>query len=621
MTVVDDIKSRVDILEVVSRYVPLQRSGRSNKANCPFHQEKTPSFFVFPDRQTWRCFGACATGGDVFSFVMRAENLEFGDALKSLAQQAGVTLPNEQRRSQMQVAVAINESARSYYQDYLASSQGAGARAYLDQRGLSRETTERFELGLSPRDGESLRDHLVRQGYSTQQLNQAGIVRTSENGWQHDMFRGRLMFPIRDGQGELGGFGGRILPVQEGDDSQPKYLNSARSSSFDKGSILYALYLAKDAVRQQGIVIVEGYMDAIAAHQEGFTNVVASMGTALTENQVAEIRRLTADVTMALDQDAAGQQATLRSMESSWRVFQSRVAGRSQGTTLFQRQDMLNLKIAVLPEGMDPDDVIKKSPQEWTNLIEGGMPLMEYLFNALSAQFDPTTPQGKTRLVEAMFPLIAAVPEPAQQDYYFQKLADLLGVTQETLQASVGRPTSAGRSRSRGTASPGRQATPSAFARLEGDPLEEYCLALLMSHPELEEEVEDLRPEYFQRMENREIYNQWVRVCQGRQDEAEPASLRGLVDEELAQPLEALLQKSLPPLDSQHRADAMRDSVRLLETRFLREVKAEEEIRFSEAPPDLDEDPPLEVLEVNQRIKQNQSKRNSVLQDSTFRGN
>jgi len=254
MTVVDDIKGRLDILEVVSRYAPLQRSGRSHKAPCPFHQEKTPSFFVFPERQSWRCFGACATGGDVFSFVMKAENMEFGDALKHLAQQTGVELPNPEKRNQSQSNYDINESARTYFQELLASPRGAETRAYLDKRGVSAPAIEKFEIGLSPSDGESLKNHLVKQGFSLQQLNQAGIVRTSQNGWNHDLFRSRLMFPIRNGQGGLGGFGARAL-----DDSQPKYLNSPRTPVFDKGHILYGLHLAKESARQQGIVIGRVY--------------------------------------------------------------------------------------------------------------------------------------------------------------------------------------------------------------------------------------------------------------------------------------------------------------------------------------------------------------------------
>ena len=613
MTVVDDIKGRLDILEVVSRYVPLQRSGRSHKAPCPFHQEKTPSFFVFPERQSWRCFGACATGGDVFSFVMRSENMEFGDALKHLAQQTGIELPNLEKRNQNQGNFDINESARIYFQELLASAKGTEARAYLDRRGVSAQAIEKFELGLSPSDGESLKNHLVKQGFSLQQLNQAGIVRTSQNGWNHDLFRSRLMFPIRNGQGGLGGFGARAL-----DDSQPKYLNSARTPVFDKGHILYGLHMAKESARQEGIVIVEGYMDAVAAHQEGFNNVVASMGTALTENQVAEIRRLTKDVTMALDADVAGQQATLRSLESSWRVLQTQVAGRSQGTTLFQRPEMLNLKIAVMPEGMDPDDLIHRSPDEWTQLIQEGPSYIEYLLKVLPVQLDASTPQGKAQIVSVVLPSIQAVPEPFQQDHYFQMLADQLGVTRETLQATIDRP---GAARQTQRAQPRtRPASGLTFTGPDGDPLEEYCLTLLLHEPDLEESAEGLQPEYFRQMENREIFNQWVRVCQGRQGEPSAASLSGLVEEELTSRLDALLNKEMPPLDPLSRQAAFRDVVIRLESRYLVELKAEEEIRFSESSTDIMEDSHLDVLEINQRIKMNQNLRNSVFQESTARG-
>jgi len=613
MTVVDDIKGRLDILEVVSRYVPLQRSGRSHKAPCPFHQEKTPSFFVFPERQSWRCFGACATGGDVFSFVMRSENMEFGDALKHLAQQTGVELPNLEKRNQNQGNFDINESARIYFQELLASAKGTEARAYLDRRGVSGQAIEKFELGLSPSDGESLKNHLVKQGFSLQQLNQAGVVRTSQNGWNHDLFRSRLMFPIRNGQGGLGGFGARAL-----DDSQPKYLNSPRTPVFDKGHILYGLHLAKESARQEGIVIVEGYMDAVAAHQEGFNNVVASMGTALTENQVAEIRRLTKDVTMALDADVAGQQATLRSLESSWRVLQTQVVGRSQGTTLFQRPEMLNLKIAVMPEGMDPDDLIHRSPDEWTQLIQEGPSYIEYLLKVLPVQLDASTPQGKAQIVSVVLPSIQAVPEPFQQDHYFQMLADQLGVTRETLQATIDRPGAARQTR---RAQPRtRPASGLTFTGPDGDPLEEYCLTLLLHEPDLEQSAEGLQPEYFRQMENREIFNQWVRVCQGRQGEPSAASLSGLVEEELTSRLDALLNKEMPPLDPLSRQAAFRDVVIRLESRYLVELKAEEEIRFSESSTDIMEDSHLDVLEINQRIKMNQNLRNSVSQESTARG-
>ena len=613
MTVVDDIKGRLDIVEVVSRYVPLQRSGRSHKANCPFHQEKTPSFHVFPDRQTWRCFGACATGGDVFSFVMRAEGLGFADVRKDLAQQAGVALPDRQRRTEQESGLEINEAARTYFQRHLESFQGAEAREYLKSRGVSPETISKFELGLSPSDGESLKQHLTGQGFSPQQLAQSGIVRTSQNGRLLDLFRGRLMFPIRNAQGGLGGFGARAM-----DDSQPKYLNSPRTPTFDKGHILYGLNLAKDPVRQKGAVIVEGYMDAIAAHQEGFDNVVASMGTALTENQVAEIRRLTSNITMALDADAAGQQATLRSLESSWRVFQAHVTGRVRGTTLLQRPESLDLKIAVMPAGQDPDDVIHRSPAEWTGIVGDGQSLIEYLLAALSTQADVSTPDGKALVVGAVLPLIQATAEPFQQDHYFQMLADTLGVTRDELRATVDRPMAV-RRRPQRPAPPTRQPASPAFAK-DGDPVEEYCLTLLLKHPDLEEPAERLKPEYFRRLENREIFSQWLRVCQGDEAQSGPEALADLVGEELAGPLDRILQKETPPPDPQKRIAAFEDVVRKLEILYLKDLKLEEELRFKDSPPDLSDEAYMDVLNVNERIKENQVSRQAGYQNIGGRG-
>ena len=393
MTVVDDIKARLDIVEVVGQRVQLQRSGRSYKGNCPFHQERTPSFHVFPERQSWRCFGACATGGDAIGFVMRAENLEFSEAIRQLARQTGLPMPSRQKERADSPAYRINEAACAYFQRHLASTQGSAARAYMENRGLDRNATEAFQLGMSPSDGDSLRTHLLREGFEGDQLAAAGIVRVGDDGQQRDLFRGRLIIPIRDADGRLAGFGGRAL-----DDSQPKYLNSPQSEVFDKSHILYALDRARDDIRKSGVVIVEGYMDAIAAHQAGFQNVVASMGTALTESQVAAISRLTGSVTMALDQDTAGQQATLRSLESSWRIYQSRAAGQSGGTTLLQRRELPEIRIASMPPGQDPDDVIRRSPEEWRRLVASAKPLLEFVITAMAASVDPSAPQAKRLL-------------------------------------------------------------------------------------------------------------------------------------------------------------------------------------------------------------------------------
>ena len=599
MTVVDDIKSRLDILEVVGQRVQLQRSGRSYKGNCPFHQERTPSFHVFPERQSWRCFGACATGGDAIGFVMRAENLDFGEALRELARRTGVQL---QQRSESRVdptAYDINETARAFFQRFLASTQGAEAREYIAGRGIDRNASDDFQIGLAPSDGDSLRSHLTREGFSPDQLAQAGIVRQGDDGRQRDLFRGRLIIPIRDADGRLAGFGGRAL-----DDSEPKYLNSPQSEVFDKSRILYALDRARDDIRRDGAVIVEGYMDAIAAHRAGFRNVVASMGTALTERQVDIIRRLTGRVTMALDQDAAGQQATLRSLESSWRIFQSRVAGQSGGTTVFQRRDNPEIKVAAMPPGQDPDDVIRRSSAEWVRLVDNARPLLEFVISATTASIDPDKPDGKDSVVKTVFPLITAEQDGPRQDYYFQMLAEKLNVTPDFLRANYGRPMTSQRprtpqNRQQTEQRPTEQTAASPFAKQERDPVEEYCLALLMRYPDLGEYTESLTADHFWRHENREIFSSYL----SPEDELLTERLAN-APEGVVEHLEALRVKSVPQMDPLKRRRAIADVVSQLEKRSLRRMKAEEQIRFSESPPDLDEEDLRETVAVNQRMRE-----------------
>ena len=629
MTVVDDIKGRLDIVDVVSGYVSLQRSGKAFKACCPFHQERTPSFYVNQDRQSWHCFGACATGGDIFGFVMKAESLEFKDVLQKLAQQAGVTLPTRERRTEQEDSFRLNEVAREYFHHYLASSMGADARSYVEQRGISKESVGKFELGLSPRDGQGLFNHLVKSGFTPDQMVRAGAVHQNQSGGHRDAFRGRLIIPIRNGQGELGGFGSRAL-----DDSMPKYLNTSRTPVFDKGRTLYGLYLARESARRQGIVIVEGYMDAIMAHQHGFDNVVASMGTALTEQQVAEVRRLTADVTMALDADAAGQQATLRSLESSWQVFQNRELGQASGTSIFQRQESLNLKVAVLTDGKDPDEVIRQSPDKWEELLRNGVPLFDYLLPAVTAQIDTSTPEGKARVVEVISPFIFAVDEPIRQDSYVRKLADHLGVREETLQATLNRPNMRARP-SRPTARPRTEERPgarngadaSAFTAADRDPMEEYCLAMLLQFPDLETELAetgDLRPEFFRRPENREIYLQLARSWSETRemlvpDDSLPEQVKRNVIPELRQQVENLAARAIPATDSWLRPAELRRIISRLEERHLRDLKMAEQVRFTENPSELLEDLGQETLILNRRIKANQEIRNQHSQNA-FRG-
>lgn len=609
MTVVDDIKSRLDILEVVGQRVQLQRSGRSYKGNCPFHQERTPSFHVFPDRQSWRCFGACATGGDAIGFVMRSENLEFGEAVRELAQRVGLPPPDRRDARADNPALRINEAACAYFQRTLASTQGADARAYMERRGLDRPAAETFQLGLAPSDGESLRSHLVRQGFEPSQLVAAGLVRESDDGQQRDLFRGRLMIPIRDAEGRLAGFGGRSL-----DDSEPKYLNSPQSEVFDKSRILYAMDRSRDDIRRDGAVIVEGYMDAIAAHQAGFRNVVASMGTALTEPQVNSIRRLTGRVTMALDQDAAGQQATLRSLESSWQIFQSREVSRAGGTAVLQQQANPEIRVAAMPPGQDPDDVIRRSPGEWRSLVDNARPLLEFVIDAMVSQVDPGSPRGKAAVAEQMAGLIFAVQDAPLQDHYVQVLAEKLQVPLDTLRASMIRPAASRRPRAAPAGRPPgadtEQATASPFARLDHDPLEEYCLALLLRYPELGEDVESLSEDLFQRPENREIFANYL-AKSFAQPVAQMSEAEGADGPPPAihEQLEALKGRQILPMDLIKRRRAFGEAVARLEERNLRQQKKDEIDRFSGSGEEPSDEDRRFAVAVNERLRINQAMR------------
>ena len=612
MTVIDDIKTRLDIVDVIGAQTPLQKSGKAFKANCPFHQENTPSFFVFPDKQSWRCFGACATGGDVFSFVMKTRDIEFGEALRTLAEQTNITLPNKKDTSKNDLILSINESANSYFQQYLASSSGTSTRLYLEKRSINGDSLSKFELGLSPPDGESLKNHLLNQGFAVEELVNAGVTRIPETGPARDIFRNRLIFPIRNSKNELVGFGGRTL-----NDTGPKYLNSPKTPIFDKSRLLYGLYLAKETASENGLVVVEGYMDTIMAHQNGFANVVASMGTALTEPQVLEIRRLTKDVIMALDADSAGQQATLRSLESSWNIFQRMPRNRFQEGMTYTEQSDLNLRVAVLPEGQDPDQVIRDSPEKWREFTEQSTTLFDYLVPALSSQIDIESPRGKAWVVQKLSGFITAIPEPIEQDHYVQILASSLSINEETLRASITR--SSGQQQTRKTDQTRDNSfltsPESTFNKQLHDPIEDYYLAWIIQEPKLTLECAEVLPEYFLRPENREIIVQLHKLGPENYAESGTTWLRESLQPELIVQLESLIGKSLPQLDRKNVILAINNTVVRLEERYLRELKAEEAIRFleisNEPLPVINSD---STLSTNKKIRENELLRTSLRQ-------
>ena len=590
MSTVDDIKGRLDIVETVSGYVSLQKSGRNFKAPCPFHTEKTPSFLVNPERQSWHCFGACATGGDLFSFVMRKEGLDFSGALALLAQKAGVTLERQSQAERGDVLYRINQAASRFYQDVLGSAQGQRGSRYLDERGVNFEARSKFELGLSPDRRDELKSHLLQRGFSVDQAAEAGLLHRADDGNTWDFFRGRLMFPIHDRTGRITGFGARAL-----DDSTPKYLNTSKTAIFDKRSMLYGLHLASESIRTQNTgVVVEGYMDAIAAHQHGYANVVASMGTALTEQQVSKLKSLASNFVLALDPDAAGQEATLRSLETSWRIFEGQVVdGRRRSVGVLYQREPLTLKIAALPAGRDPDTLIRQDTREWERLTEEAVPFMDFCISAIASRFDLGTPRGKAQAAEALTPMIMSA-DFLEQDQYLRKLAEVLDVKAESLRASIGAKIRSGATRNlRG---PAPEITISPLAGKPEDSLDDYTLALLLTRPELKQHVGEPDGEYFHNSEDREVFTRWFR-CTTIDD------LRDSLDESLHERLTHLLQKQLGPTDLRASEAALEQCLQRMEQRHLREVQ--EGLLASE---DASTPPPREmegeITGVNARIRE-----------------
>lgn len=485
MGIIDEIKERLDIVDVISSYVPLKKAGRNYKALCPFHSEKTPSFVVFPDTQSWHCFGACNAGGDIFSFIMRRENMEFGEALRLLAERAGVSL--EPRREGEEAAGRLKERLRTlnllaaeYFHHLLLNSpEGARAREYLSKRGISDQTCEAFQLGYARDEWQALGQYLTSKGYSWSDLLKAGLVLERQEGGYYDRFRGRLMFPIRDVQGHVIGFGARAL-----DHTQPKYLNSPQTPIFDKSSILYGIDQAKTAIREQGyVVIVEGYMDVLMAHQYGRKNVVASMGTALTEKQVRVIKKLTKKLVLALDADAAGDQATMRGLEVAKEALDHRAVPVPTWHGLIRYEDQLDAEIRVvaLPPGQDPDEVIKGSVAHWDALVAQALPVVEYYLQIVVSKFDLQSPKDKVAAAREVLPLIKEIGSPVERAHYLQKLARMLRIDERMLQQEM---------ESKKTAPHEPQTAVERYGRLSAQPgltfgLEQYVLLLLLRRPEL----------------------------------------------------------------------------------------------------------------------------------------
>lgn len=420
--VIEEVRSRTDIVAVVSEYVALKRRGRNYVGLCPFHSERTPSFNVVPEKQIFHCFG-CQAGGDVFRFVQMRENLTFPEAVRLLAERSGVSVedersPAERAREQEQERLrqALDWAAK-FFQYELRQPSGKAALEYLQRRGLQDETLVRFGLGASPDGWDHLYRLMTRRGFEPGILVKAGLVQPrAKGGGYYDRFRKRVMFPIWDIRGRVVGFGGRALE----DGQEPKYLNSPESSLFNKGRNLYALHMAKGAMRDQDqAIIVEGYMDVIACHQAGVTNVVASLGTALTAEQGRLLLLQTPRVVIAYDSDTAGRNATLRGLDI--------LGGMG-----------CQVSVLNLPEGKDPDEYLRSHDAgSFRRLTEEAQPLIQFRLERLLQRYGSGTPEARAQVAKGAEPILAPIADEVRRNEYIRWLAGRLGVSEQDLRLDL----------------------------------------------------------------------------------------------------------------------------------------------------------------------------------------
>jgi len=561
LSTVDEVKQRLDIVDVVSQYVTLQKSGRYLKGNCPFHQEKTPSFFVFPERQSWHCFGACNTGGDIFSFVMRQEGLGFKEALDLLAERAGVQVERRapEDREAKERLYQVNEATCTYFQRQLAEPAARAARDYLAKREISEAMVTEFRLGYAPGGANPLHQYLTQMGYTDQEMLAAGAIVASDDGNISDCFRNRLIFPIVDIKGRVTGFGGRVLG-----DSLPKYLNTPQTELFDKSGSLYAINLAAPEIRRaERAVLMEGYMDVIAAHQFGYRNVIAAMGTAVTERQIGAIKRLTRHLVLALDADAAGLTAMRRCVD-------------------YENLLEAEVRVVLLKDAKDPDEQIRRDPGSWPGLVDAAVPVLDLIFETAATDLDLKTASGKSALAERLLPVLAGMSDDIRRDHYINQLAETTGANYKSVESALSR------LKSRRTA---RTSKPKEAAAREVRPAretaqEEYLLWLLLRHPEMTDDARGLDSELFLDTANREIFGKLI-------ESGDYENLRASLDDELGGRLETLynrdyttdgVDKGYADFRLKHRQTLRRDSnleeryakviIRLRENYYKREIEA-----------------------------------------------
>ena len=417
---IEEIKNRLDIVDLMGGYLKLQKAGVNYRAVCPFHSEKKPSLFISPARQIWKCFG-CGAGGNIFDFIMKIDGVEFGDALRVLAQKAGVELKSFKKdpkaETERKRLCEICELSACFFERQLESKAGLAVKEYLFGRGANKESIKKWRIGYAPDSWSGLKDFLVERGYSVKEIEKAGLAIMSQNGSFYDRFRARIIFPVFDLNSQAVGFGGRVFGVQG--DEVAKYMNTPNTSLYDKSRILYGLDKAKLAIRKMDFcILVEGYMDAIMVSQSDFQNVVAVSGTALTPYQLGILKRYSDNLYTAFDMDIAGDSATKRGMD------------------LAQAQEF-NIKAIVMPAGKDPADIVAQSPEEWKSLVGKASSILEFYFATTFSKINPETVEGKVEASKILLPVIGRIPNKIARSYWVQRLAEKLKIKEEDIEEEL----------------------------------------------------------------------------------------------------------------------------------------------------------------------------------------
>ncbi|MGA7192988.1 MAG: DNA primase [Anaerolineales bacterium] len=577
MSTTDEIKARIDLVDLVSEAgVKLRKTGRNYTGFCPFHTNKhTPAFVVWPETGTWRCFGECNEGGDIFKFVMKKDGIDFKEALQKLADRAGVKIESLQRETPIQKEAyqhlrALLEDAIIFYRNHLLNHKDV--LTYLhEKRGLTDATIETFGLGYAPSGFDNALKYLTQRGYSEQDLLDVGLLSENENGKRFDRFRHRIMIPIRDENGKMAGFGARIVDPND----IPKFLNSPETPIFTKGHLLYGMDRARKAIRTADqAVIVEGYLDVIALHQAGYENVVSPMGTALTEEQLRLLKKFTRRIVLALDPDTAGQKAVLHGLDAA------RSAMDREGEFGFDARGLLrnearlqaDLRVASMPDGLDPDEIVARNREEWKTLIENAKPIVTHVMETLAVGRDLKDPKVKNQIASQILPLIEDLPNAPERDTYRQQLARMLKVDERALT---------------GAQAPGPRVKRPRIVKQKNIPdssnvsvtisssqkVEEYIIAVLLRKPELLYRLDRLLQQYgLMRLSAEDFEYTDYQLLFGlihdavEQDQTEhrdfvieslPESLRGLSHELLSQ------TEKLDPVDEKIVEEILRGAIKL----------------------------------------------------------